>query len=227
MAKYVCLALIADFLGINMHDASSDIKAFLKSHLGPDFHLELLEFKTKTHDPYEKKTKNRFELRNSLYRFLKEEKQFIFEDALDLRNVPQKIGIGAKDFFSSLSHTDSTGVFAFDSQPIGVDFENLEKIKKTIVERVSNRNELKLHSNYQILWSIKEAAFKAIPFIIQPKTVSDIVIETVNTFSNEKMKKFEIVQFLASVKKSAKISIEGFGISNETTQLAVAKALVK
>ncbi len=210
-----------------MHNAASEIKAFLKSHLGPDFHLEILEFKTKTHDPYEKKTKNRFELRNSLYRFLKEDKQFIFEDALDLRNVPQKIGIGPKDFFSSLSHTDSTGVFAFDSHPIGVDFENVEKVKLTVVERVSHKEELKLHDKHQILWSIKEAAFKAIPFIIQPKTVSDIVIENVTAVSNAKMKGFEIVKFLASVKKSAKISIEGFGISNETIQLAVAKALVK
>ena len=115
MAKYVCLALIADLLGINMHDAASDIKAFLKSHLGPDFYLEILEFKTKTHDPYEKKTKNRFELRNSLYQFLKEDKQFIFEDALDLRNVPQKIGIGPKDFFSSLSLKSFSSAIPWES----------------------------------------------------------------------------------------------------------------
>lgn len=210
-----------------MYTVANDIKSFAESLLGSDFYIEVIKFNTKTNDPYEKKTKNRFELRNSLYHFLKEKKKFIFEDALDLRNVPQKIAIKNKDYYSSLTHTDDVGVFTFDSFPVGVDIESPERIRKEIVARVSTKSELTMGPNFQIAWSIKEASFKAIPFIVQPKTISDIKIQSISPFSNAQVPGFEACLFTAIVKKSPAITVEGFCLYNNLAQLCVAKAIVK
>lgn len=207
-----------------MHTIADEIKSLVESLMGSDFYIEILPFKTKTHDPYEKRTKNRFELRNCLYKFLKDKKNFIFEDGLDLRNVPQKIGIGEKDYYSSLSHTDDVGVFTFDSHPVGVDFENCDKVKKEIVARVSRPTELKLNSNFQIMWSIKEAAFKSIPFMIQPKIVSEIRIESIVHIDKPALPGYEIFRFTASVVRKPKILIGGIVLTNSKTQLSVARA---
>ena len=209
-----------------MHNSSAEIRVLTKKYLGTDFYIEIVKFKTKTTDPYEKKTKNRFELRNALYNFLKRQKKFIFEDALDLRTVPQKIGIRRKNYYSSLSHTEETGAFAFDSSPIGVDIEKREKIKKEIVARVSQKMEMALDSNFQLIWSIKEAAFKAIPFMVQPKTVSEIKIERIESITTKKNSPIQACLFSASTKKTPFIKLEGICVFNQDSQLALAKVLV-
>lgn len=209
-----------------MQNTSAEIKVLAKKYLGADFYIDIIKFKTKTTDPYEKKTKNRFELRNALYDFLKNEKEFVFEDALDLRNVPQKIGINGKNYYSSLSHTDEIGVFAFDSSPIGVDFENLEKIKKETVARVSQKMEMALNPNFQLIWSIKEAAFKAIPFLVQPKTASDIKVERIESVPATKGNQAQVCLFSASMKKAPYIKLNGLCLFNKDNQLAIAKALL-
>lgn len=210
-----------------MHNASTEIMAFMESLLGADFHLEIISFKTKTYDPYEKKTKNRFELRNLLYQFLKEKKGFVFEDVLDLRNVPQKIGNEERNYYCSLSHTEDVGVFVIDSQPIGVDFENRTRIKQEVVARICHKQEMALNPDFQIVWSMKESAFKSIPFLIQPKKVSDIIIEKIEQDTSSRLANYKILKFSASVKKSSKISIYGMTISNSETQLAIAKTKIE
>ncbi|MBL7556502.1 MAG: 4-phosphopantetheinyl transferase family protein [Bdellovibrionaceae bacterium] len=209
-----------------MHSASVDIQAFATSLMGPDFHIEIVPFQTRSRDPFEKKTKNRFDLRTSLYNFLKDKKNFVFEDALDLRNVPQKIGVPGKDHYSSLSHTDEIGVFVLDSAPVGVDYENRDRIQQKIVERVCTPDELKLSPNFQLLWSIKEASFKAIPFIVQPKAITDLCVKTVSTATSSPINGYDVTQFSAVDTKSPTTHIQGVCISNASVQLAIAKASV-
>lgn len=210
-----------------MHSAAVDIKVFASSVMGPDFHIEIFPFKTQSRDPFEKKTKNRFDLRTSLYNFLKDKKNFVFEDALDLRNVPQKIGIPGKDHYSSLSHTEDIGIFVLDSAPIGVDYENRDRIQEKIVQRVCSAEEMSLTPNFQLLWSIKEASFKAIPFIIQPKAISDLTVKTVSIATNSPISGYDVVYFSAAPNKGSTTEIKGFCLFNSITQLAIAKATVK
>lgn len=209
-----------------MHSASLEIQAFASSVMGPDFHIEIFPFQTQSRDPFEKKTKNRLDLRTSLYNFLKDKKNFVFEDALDLRNIPQKIGVPGKDHYSSLSHTEDVGVFVIDSAPVGVDYENRDRIQQKIVARVCAADELKLNANFQLLWSIKEASFKAIPFIVQPKAISDLTVKTVSVATLNPIKDYDVFQFSVVVTKSPKTHIQGFCISNASVQLAIAKATV-
>lgn len=209
-----------------MHSASVEIQAFASSAMGPDFHIEIVPFQTQSRDPFEKKTKNRFDLRTSLYNFLKDKKNFVFEDALDLRNVPQKIGVPGKDHYSSLSHTEDIGVFVLDSAPVGVDYEDRSRIQQKIVERVCTPDELKLSSNFQLLWSIKEASFKAIPFIVQPKAISELSVKTVSPATSSPIKGYEITHFSVIISKSPSTQIQGFCISNANEQLAIAKTKV-
>lgn len=210
-----------------MLDDSKKINDLLVSHLGKDFHIEMIPLTSQSRDPFEKKTKNRFDLRTSLYNHLKEKMNFIFEDALDLRNVPQKIGVPTKDYYSSLSHTEELGLFVLDTAPIGVDYETKDRIKKEIIERVCTKEEMNLHTNIQLLWSIKEAAFKAIPFIVQPKTMTDITVNKITLLKNTSLKGFESYSFTAVLKKAASTKIEGICLSNSNHQLAVAKAILK
>ncbi len=214
-----------------MHAASVEINTFASPVMGPDFYLEIFPFKTKSRDPFEKKTKNRFELRTALYNYLKDKKNFVFEDALDLRNVPQKIGVPAKDFYSSLSHTEDVGVFVLDSAPVGVDFENRARILKPIVERVCEPKEVSLDPNFQLLWSIKEAAFKSVPFIIQPKAVTEITVTSLITATDEKIPFYKTATFTTTIKTSSKRSaiskIDGICIFNDDYQLAIAKSNIE
>jgi hypothetical protein len=210
-----------------MQNAVSEIRAIVASHMGPDFHMEIIPFKNQSRDPFEKKTKNRFDLRTALYQYLKDSKNFVFEDALDLRNVPQKIGASDRDYYSSLTHTDEVGVYVFDAHPIGVDLENRERVKPEVVERVCKPKELSLHQNIQMLWSIKEASFKAIPFIVQPKVVTDITVNLITPFTAAKIPGMDIFTFAGFVTRSGFSKVEGFCFSTPKEQLAVAKALVK
>lgn len=213
-----------------MHFASIEINTFVSSVMGPDFYLEIFPFKSQSRDPFEKKTKNRFDLRTALYNYLKDKKNFVFEDALDLRNVPQKIGIPGKDFYSSLSHTENVGVFVLDSAPVGVDFENRARIKKPIVERICQPNEMSLNSNFQLLWSAKEAAFKSVPFIIQPKMFTEITVTSLTTETDSKMPFFKTATFTSTIKtlskRSAIFKIQGICVFNDDHQLAIAKTSI-
>ncbi len=198
--------------------------------MGPDFYLEIFPFKTQSRDPFEKKTKNRFDLRTALYNYLKDKKNFVFEDALDLRNVPQKIGVPGKDLYSSLSHTEDVGVFVLDSSPVGVDFENRVRIQKSVVERICQDKELTLDPNFQLLWSIKEAAFKSVPFIVQPKSVTDVIVTGLNNVTDQKIPFFKTANFTATAKTSptgkSLSKIHGICVFNDDHQLAIAKAII-
>lgn len=210
-----------------MHNVTAEIKSFLNSRMGNDFHLEILPFQNKSRDPFEQKTKNRLSLRTALYQYLKNSKNFVFEDVLDLRNVPQKIDVSGKDYYSSLSHTDDKGVFVMHSAPVGVDFENRDRIKKEVIARVCKNSELGLTINFQLLWSIKEASFKSIPFIIQPKAISDLIVTEIIPVTDFKAATFSIFRFAVALNKSPSTYISGFTFSDEHTQLAVAVTSLK
>lgn len=195
--------------------------------MGPDFHIEIFPFQTQSRDPFEKKTKNRLDLRTALYSFLKDKKNFIFEDVLDLRNVPQKIPTPGKDFYSSLSHTDTIGVFVLNSRPVGVDFEDRQRIQRNLVERVCKKAELELISNFQLLWSIKEAAFKAIPFIVQPKTITDITVSSVTILTSTQIPNLRLASFSVTISKSAFSQADGICFFNDDQQLVIATTTTK
>lgn len=195
--------------------------------MGPDFHIEIFPFQTQSRDPFEKKTKNRMDLRKALYNFIKDTKNFEFEDILDLRNVPQRIPVPGNDIYGSLSHTDTIGVFALNSLPVGVDFEDRHRIQKVLVERVCKTSEINLSSNFQLLWSIKEAAFKSIPFIVQPKAITDITVVSINVITDTRIPNLQLVRFSANINKSAFAKAEGVCIFDEDQQLAIAKAMGK
>ena len=206
-----------------MHIHLNEIKIFSSSWFGLDFYIDIFSFKNKPNDRSQKKTENRLELRRALYQYLEVEKQYVFEDLLDLRIVPQLIAIDKKNYFSSLSHTEDIGVFVFGSCPIGVDLENRERISADVVARVCEPTELALTADHALLWSIKEASFKSIPFIDQPKLISKIKILKLSPLTDLKISNCTGQTFTAKDEASL-FQVQGIIISNNTHLLAIAQS---
>ncbi|MFP5518795.1 MAG: 4'-phosphopantetheinyl transferase superfamily protein [Bdellovibrionia bacterium] len=81
-----------------------------------------------------------------------------------------------REQFISISHSPETGVVALATQPLGIDVESLTRITPKLVERISQPKELLTSPLPQVLWSAKEAAFKALVHFAQPQTMSQIEI---------------------------------------------------
>ena len=78
--------------------------------------------------------------------------------------------------YSSLSHCGEEGVVAIADSPLGVDLEEITRVQKKIVLRVSQPEELDGASGPAGLWAAKEAAYKALRAYSQPTLLSQVEI---------------------------------------------------
>lgn len=125
--------------------------------------------------------KERLELRYKLIKQIKQHKDFKkyqkdFEES-------QLLHIGSKPERSiasvSLSHTDNIGVFLFTFDKglsIGFDIENKNRITKTVIERVSSKEERLQAPEKSLLWTAKEAGFKCLSDTSNKLLLSDCLI---------------------------------------------------
>ncbi|MCB9073824.1 MAG: 4'-phosphopantetheinyl transferase superfamily protein [Bdellovibrionaceae bacterium] len=76
----------------------------------------------------------------------------------------------------SVSHTIDASIFAWIPKPlqVGVDIELVNRITDPVIERVSTEEEVNTAPDVKLLWTAKEAVFKAIS--PQAKTMSEIEI---------------------------------------------------
>lgn len=76
---------------------------------------------------------------------------------LDLQHWP----VSEKIFFS-VSHCAVLGGYAACSEPVGFDIEDPVRLKPEIIKRVCTTEEIAGAHDYRILWTMKEAALKAL-----------------------------------------------------------------
>lgn len=104
----------------------------------------------------------RLNLRRQLIESLKQAKHATRPELLDLLKVPQH-----SDLSISLSHTKTYSCFAWCPKPsaIGIDIEDLLRLKTSLITRVSSPSEMSTAPRWELLWSCKEAVFKAVPAV--------------------------------------------------------------
>lgn len=158
-------------------------------------------------------------VRQRMDRFLKSHFGGGDESILDMDNTPQGLFANGHKLYTSISHTADQGVFVVSEYPTGVDLEERQRISEAPVKRVCSSDELKLiPTDTKLLWSIKEATFKAIPFAIQPKVISDIRILKIN--HEESLDTIDTYSFSCTSKQDEQIKILGFISCCENYQLA-------
>ena len=81
--------------------------------------------------------------------------------------------------FVSVSHTHHLGGFALSTKPLGFDLEPAKRIVSTrATKRFATPQEIiGFHNNALAVWVAKEAAFKALRGINQPRTITAVRIE--------------------------------------------------
>ncbi len=104
----------------------------------------------------------RVNLRRHLVDGLKQFNHSTKPELLDLLKVPQH-----SDLSISLSHTKAYSCFGWCPKPsaIGVDIEDLLRLKTSLITRISSPREISTAPRWELLWSCKEAVFKAVPAV--------------------------------------------------------------
>jgi 4'-phosphopantetheinyl transferase EntD len=104
----------------------------------------------------------RLNLRRHLVDRLKQFNQPTRPELLDLLKVPLH-----SDLSISLSHAKAYSCFAWCPKPatIGADIEDLLRLKTSLLTRVSSPSEMSTAPREELLWSCKEAVFKAVPAV--------------------------------------------------------------
>ena len=104
----------------------------------------------------------RLNLRRQLIDSLKQFQHSIRPELLDLLKVPQH-----SDLSISLSHTKTYSCFGWCPKPsaIGVDIEDLTRLKSSLIARVASPSEMSTAPRWELLWSCKEAVFKTVPAV--------------------------------------------------------------
>jgi phosphopantetheinyl transferase (holo-ACP synthase) len=102
----------------------------------------------------------RLTLRQRLIETLQQHNEPALPELLDLLKIPQHAHLSL-----SLSHTKAYSCFGWCAKPIslGVDIEDLARLKQSLVARVSSPSEMATAPRWELLWSCKEAVFKAFP----------------------------------------------------------------
>lgn len=105
------------------------------------------------------KQEQRSFLRMQLSTKLQESGYTTSADLLDLLKIPQH-----KELSLSLSHCKEYSALAWCLKPktLGIDIEDLLRLKKETVSRVSTSEEMSLAPRYDLLWPCKEAVFKSL-----------------------------------------------------------------
>lgn len=68
----------------------------------------------------------------------------------------------------SISHTQSLGGFTYSEYLHGFDLEEAQRVSEPVIRRTSTAEEFAEAPNKKLLWSAKEAAYKAVARPIQP-----------------------------------------------------------
>lgn len=76
--------------------------------------------------------------------------------------------------FVSISHSPSFGGFLFGPSPLGLDIEDREQIRPNVVARLADWEEFVLAPTAGHLWTAKEAIFKTLLGVRQPKTLAPV-----------------------------------------------------
>ncbi len=97
--------------------------------------------------------------------------------------------------FYSKSHCPTAGGIVISQQPCGIDIELTPRLEDRLIQRVSNDSEIEQSPNIKRLWSAKEAAFKSLKNINQPKVISEI-----HCHSWKKLSNLPFFEFSASIK---------------------------
>lgn len=113
-------------------------------------------------------TDNRLLIRKDIYKALKH------KSVLDLTKIPR-----VPDKNISISHCPIMGGYILSDRPVGIDFEQYRRISLKLVERVIAKEEGVFFKDYpyQILWTIKESAYKALH--LQNIPVTEIKIKKI------------------------------------------------
>lgn len=93
-------------------------------------------------------------------------------DILNLNKIPSLIA-----GHISISHCASIGSYIFSPTAVGLDIEESQRIKLSVVARVSNTEELLKAPSPELHWCAKEAAFKFLISFEQPKAISEIILD--------------------------------------------------
>lgn len=116
---------------------------------------------------------HRVQLRQSLLEELKSLPAIIASESsvLSLNHPPQLTGVGL-----GVSHSKSFSAFAIHTggKQIGVDVEQMQRVTRAIVNRVSSQTEQALTIEPSFIFCGKEAAFKALSQAHSVQTISQI-----------------------------------------------------
>lgn len=115
--------------------------------------------------------------------------------------------------FHSKSHCPNAGSILLSLHPCGVDIESAPRLEEHIIQRVSNQTEIKESPDLKRLWSAKEATFKSLKNIQQPK-----VISAIDCHSWKKLLDLPFYEFQASVNQQT----VGFGYSYLSAEFSLA-----
>lgn len=110
-------------------------------------------------------SEHRLKLRRQLYKYTKN------KSVLDLTQRP-----GLPEQSISISHCPKIGGFVISKKKVGLDLEQYQRLSQNLIQRISDNVELKYFDNnsYQIVWTVKEAVFKASQG--QAKVMSEVKI---------------------------------------------------
>lgn len=110
-------------------------------------------------------SEHRIKLRKQLYKYTKN------KSVLDLTKRPN-----LPDQSISISHCPKIGGFVVSKKNIGLDLEQYQRLSQNLIKRISDNSEHKYFDDesYQIIWTIKEAVFKASQGKV--KVISDIKV---------------------------------------------------
>lgn len=101
---------------------------------------------------------------------IKHQLKLLDDTVLDLEKIPE-----LPHGFVSISHSLQVGGYVYSPvSMVGLDIESTHRVNPDIIRRVSTQEELAIAPTPAHLWCAKEALYKALRGISQPKTISAI-----------------------------------------------------
>ena len=92
------------------------------------------------------------------------------ENILNLEKVPREIG----SYFATISHSKKAAAVALSKKPVGVDTEDLQRISTGLINRIATGSERQSTPQPNLLFSAKEACWKACSSTWKISTISQI-----------------------------------------------------
>ena len=86
---------------------------------------------------------------------------------------------------NSISHCRQSGIIVVAGKNIGVDIEEVARVKEAVIRRMSSEQEVAAAPSFACLWAAKEASFKALMNYKQPMVVSRLEIGEWHTIDSQ------------------------------------------